>query len=97
MQDKQAMRLLKILQSDSCKIWCLNIGETCLQTKTWHALVEGLKGTKVTNFYASLDHPQFKILKAQFKEVIAMNRGKHNMNTDSNNNDVIKQCTHCWT
>jgi hypothetical protein len=96
LHDEQVLHLLKVLQRPSCKIWCLNIGETYkVQTETWKAFTDGLKDTKITNMYAS-EHTITATLKDQIRASIRDNRHKHNMHCDPENLDVIVQCTHCW-
>jgi hypothetical protein len=96
MRDEQVLHLIHILQSPSCKIWCLNIGETYkVKTKTWQAFTDGLAHTKVTHMYAS-EHTITPQLKEQIRSTIRDNRSKHNMHCDPDNLDTILQCTHCW-
>ena len=96
MRDEQVLHLLRILQRPSCKIWCLNIGETYnVQTETWEIFAEGLKDTNVTHMYAS-EHTITTELKDQIRNTIRNNRSKHNMHIDPNNVDTIVRCTHCW-
>jgi hypothetical protein len=96
MRDEQVLHLLKVLQRPSCKIWCLNIGETYkVKMKTWEKFADGLKQTKITNMYAS-EHTITADLKEQIRETIRLNRSKHNMHCDPNNLDTIVKCTHCW-
>lgn len=96
MRDEQVLHLLKILQMKSCKIWCLNIGETYnVKTKTWKLFAKGLKQTKITHMYAS-EHTISTELKDEIRDTIRMNRSKHDMHYNPENLDVIVQCTHCW-
>ena len=96
MRDDQVKRLLQVLQRPSCKIWCLNIGETYkVKTETWELFTEGLKKTKITHIYAS-EHTITAEMKDQIRRTIRENRNKHNMHIDPNNLDTIIQCTHCW-
>jgi hypothetical protein len=96
MRDDQVLHLLKVLQQPSCKIWCLNIGETYkVKMKTWEKFTNGLQSTKITHMYAS-EHTITAELKDQIRETIRCNRVKHNMHCDPNNLDTIVQCTHCW-
>jgi hypothetical protein len=96
MRDEQVLHLLRVLQRPSCKIWCLNIGETYkVQMTTWEVFTKGLKDTKITHMYAS-EHTITSELKDEIRESIRMNRSKHNMHLDPNNLDTIVQCTHCW-
>lgn len=96
MHDEQVLHLLKILQLPTCKIWCLNIGETYnVKTKTWKKFARGLKRTKVTNMYAS-EHTIDGELKDRIRETIRVNRSKHDRHNNPDNLDVIVQCTHCW-
>lgn len=96
MQDDQVMHLLRILQSPTCNIWCLNIGETYkVNTKTWQLFANGLKDTNITHMYAS-EHTITTELKDQIRATIRDNRSKHTRHNDPNNLDVIIQCTHNW-
>jgi hypothetical protein len=96
MRDEQVLHLLKILQRPSCKIWCLNIGETYkVQTETWEMFTDGLEDTNITHMYAS-EHTITSELKDQIRETIRLNRSKHSMHVDPKNLDTILQCTHCW-
>ena len=96
MRDEQVMRLLGVLQRPSCKIWCLNIGETYkVKTRTWKRFADGLKQTKVTHMYAS-EHTITAELKEQLRMTIRDNRSKHNMHIDPDNLDTIVMCTHNW-
>jgi hypothetical protein len=96
MRDEQVLHLLKILQLPSCKIWCLNIGETYnVHTETWEAFADGLKDTKVTHMYAS-EHTISTEMKDEIRDTIRNNRSKHTMHIDPNNLDTIIRCTHCW-
>ena len=96
MKDEQVLHLLRILQQPSCKIWCLNIGETYnVKRRTWAAFTNGLKQTKITHMYAS-EHTISGAMKEKIREIIRDNRKKHNMHIDPNNLEVIVQCTHCW-
>jgi hypothetical protein len=96
MRDEQVLRLLKVLQRQSCKIWCLNIGETYnVQTETWEKFATGLRDTSITHMYAS-EHTISTELKGEIRETIRRNRAKHNMHIDPNNLNTIIRCTHCW-
>lgn len=96
MRDDQVLHLLRILQSPSCNIWCLNIGETYnVKRRTWAQFTMGLRKTKITHMYAS-EHTISSAMKEKIREIIRNNRKKHNMHIDPNNLDVIVQCTHCW-
>ena len=96
MRDEQVLHLLRILQQPSCKIWCLNIGETYkVSSKTWEKFTAGLRKTKVTHMYAS-EHTITSEMKEEIRETIRLNRSKHDMHCNPNNLDVIIQCTHCW-
>jgi len=96
MRDEQVLHLLKVLQRPSCKIWCLNIGETYkVSMETWEKFADGLKDTKITHMYAS-EHTITTELKDKIRETIRLNRSKHNMHSDPNNLETIIQCTHCW-
>lgn len=96
MRDDQVLHLLRILQSPSCNIWCLNIGETYnVKRRTWAQFTIGLKKTKITHMYAS-EHTISSAMKEKIRDIIRDNRKKHNMHIDPNNLDVIVQCTHCW-
>ena len=96
MKDDQVLRLLAILKRPSCKIWCLNIGETYkVKRKTWKKFARGLRHTKVTHMYAS-EHTISAELKEYIRATIRDNRKKHNMHVDPNNLDTIVKCTHCW-
>jgi hypothetical protein len=96
MRDAQVRHLIKILQQPSCKIWCLNIGETYkVNRKTWKLFAKGLKKTKITHMYAS-EHTISGELKDYIRETIRKNRSKHNMHCDPDNLDTIIRCTHCW-
>jgi len=96
MRDEQVLRLLKILQLPSCKIWNLNIGETYkVKHKTWKKFAKGLKKTKITHMYAS-EHTISAELKDFIRSTIRDNRSKHTMHIDPNNLDTIVKCTHCW-
>src|SRR5688500_13751387 len=96
MRDRQVLRLLKILQQPSCRIWCLNIGETYnVSDETWEEFAKGLEKTKVTHMYAS-EHTISAELKDEIRETIRLNRKKHDMHINPKNLDVIIQCTHCW-
>jgi hypothetical protein len=96
MRDEQLLRLLEVLMLPTCKIFCLNIGETYnVKSKTWKQFAIGLKKTKVTHMYAS-EHTISGELKDRIRETIRNNRKKHDMHCNPNNLDVIVQCTHCW-
>jgi hypothetical protein len=96
MRDDQVLHLLRILQQPSCKIWCLNIGETYkVGTETWDLFTKGLRRTKVTHMYAS-EHTITTEMKDEIRATIRENRSKHDMHINPNNLDVIVQCTHCW-
>jgi len=96
MLDKQMMHLLRILQSPTCRIWCINIGETYnVAHRTWKKFAEGLRHTKITHMYAS-EHTITPSIKERFRDVIRDNRVKHTMHIDPNNLEVIIRCTHCW-
>ena len=96
MRDAQVLHLLKILQSPTCRIWCLNIGETYnVRTETWELFATGLKETNITHMYAS-EHTISNQLKDEIRETIRLNRQKHSMHKDPNNLEIIVQCTHCW-
>lgn len=96
MRDEQILHLLRILQLPSCRIWCLNIGETYnVKRRTWAEFTNGLKKTKITHMYAS-EHTISSAMKEKIREIIRSNRKKHNMHIDPNNLNVIVQCTHCW-
>jgi hypothetical protein len=96
MRDDQVLHLLAVLQRPSCKIWCLNIGETYkVKTATWELFTEGLKKTKITHIYAS-EHTITGDMKDQIRKTIRNNRSRHNMHMDPDNLDTIVQCTHCW-
>lgn len=96
MRDDQVLHLLKILQQPSCRIWCLNIGETYMvKNRTWKAFTRGLKRTKVTHMYAS-EHTITSEMKDCIRNTIRKNRQKHDMHINPDNLDVIIQCTHCW-
>jgi len=95
-KDKQVIHLLRILQLPTCKIWCLNIGETYNVTdETWEMFAEGLTKTKITHMYAS-EHTITAALKEQIRATIRENRKKHHLHDDPENLDTIVQCTHCW-
>lgn len=94
--DEQVLHLLKILQLPTCKIWCLNIGETYnVKSSTWKKFARGLRLTKVTHMYAS-EHTIDGELKEYIRDTIRSNRNKHDMHCNPDNLDVIVQCTHCW-
>lgn len=96
MRDEQVIHLLKILQLPTCKIWCLNIGETYnVKSRTWKKFAKGLKRTKITHMYAS-EHTIESEYKDRIRETIRANRSKHDMHKNAENLDVIIQCTHCW-
>lgn len=96
MKDDQVLHLIRILQQPSCKIWCLNIGETYnVSDETWEKFTKGLKRTKVTHMYAS-EHTITGEMKDEIRETIRRNRSKHNRHIDPSNLNVIAQCTHCW-
>eukprot|EP00979_Chaetoceros_neogracilis_P003800 scaffold664_cov238-Chaetoceros_neogracile.AAC.5 len=96
MCDEQFLHLLRVLQLPSCKIWCLNIGETYkVKRRTWAAFTNGLKKTNITHMYAS-EHTISSAIKEKIRETIRNNRMKHKMHIDPRNLDVIVQCTHCW-
>lgn len=96
MRDAQVLHLLEVLKRPSCKIWCLNIGETYnVKTRTWEKFADGLKDTQITHMYTS-EHTISTELKDQIRATIRDNRGKHNMHCDPENLDTIVQCTHCW-
>ena len=96
MRGEQVMHLLRILKRSSCKIWCLNIGETYkVEMDTWEMFAEGLKDTKITHLYIS-EHTITTELKDQLRLTIRENRKKHNMHCDPSNLDTIIRCTHCW-
>jgi hypothetical protein len=96
MHDEQVLHLLAILKLPTCKIWCLNIGETYnVKNRTWKKFARGLKFTKVTNMYAS-EHTIDGELKDRIRDTIRSNRRKHDMHSNPDNLDVIVQCTHCW-
>lgn len=96
MRDEQVLRLLGILQRPSCKIWCLNLGETYkVKSKTWKKFTNGLSDTKITHMYMS-EHTITPELKEQIRSSIRDNRDKHTMHCDPENLDTIVQCTHCW-
>jgi len=96
MREEQILRLLKILQLPTCKIWCLNIGETYnVKFKTWKKFARGLKRTKITHMYAS-EHTIDTTLKDKIRGIIRNNRKKHDMHKNPDNLDTIIQCTHCW-
>eukprot|EP00934_Nitzschia_sp_Nitz4_P004828 Nitzschia sp. Nitz4//scaffold1_size375055//155729//157817//NITZ4_000262-RA/size375055-snap-gene-0.198-mRNA-1//1//CDS//3329541003//4818//frame0 len=96
MRDKQVLHLLRVLQSPSCNIWCLNIGENYnVSTETWETFTKGLRRTKVTHMYAS-EHTITTEMKDEIRDTIRANRKKHDMHINPNNLDVIVQCTHCW-
>lgn len=95
-RDKQFIHLLRVLQLPTCKIWCLNIGETYnVMDDTWEMFAEGLKTTNITHMYAS-EHTISTALKDQIRATIRKNRSKHNLHNDPENLDAIIQCTHCW-
>ena len=90
------MSLLQVLQRSSCKIWCLNIGETYkVKQKSWKRFAIGLQNTKITHMYAS-EHVISTELKDTIRSTIRDNRSKHSMHCDPNNLDTIVKCTHCW-
>jgi hypothetical protein len=96
MRDAQVVRLVEILRKPSCKIWCLNIGETYkVKSRTWKIFARGLRDSKVTHMYAS-EHTISSELKDKIRATIRNNRSKHNMHIDPENLDVIVKCTHCW-
>ncbi len=96
MKDEQVLHLLRILQQPSCKIWCLNIGETYnVKRRTWAQFTNGLKKTKITHMYAS-EHTISSAMKEKIRETIRNNRKKHDMHINPDNLEVIVQCTHCW-
>ncbi|KAL7555812.1 hypothetical protein ACA910_002276 [Epithemia clementina (nom. ined.)] len=96
MCDAQVLRLLEILKKPSCKIWCLNIGETYkVKRKTWKKFARGLRHTKITHMYAS-EHTISPELKDYIRSTIRDNRKKHTMHIDPDNLDTIVRCTHCW-
>ena len=96
MCDEQVLHLLRILQLPTCKIWCLNIGETYnVKRKTWAQFTNGLQKTKITHMYAS-EHTISSAMKEKIRETVRNNRQKHDMHINPNNLDVIVQCTHCW-
>lgn len=96
MCDNQVLHLLRVLQNPKCNIWCLNIGENYkVKLRTWEAFTNGLKYTKITHMYAS-EHTISAAMKEKIRDIIRLNRKKHNMHIDPENLDVIVQCTHCW-
>lgn len=96
MRDEQVLHLLRILQLPTCKIWCLNIGETYnVKRRTWAQFTNGLKKTNITHMYAS-EHTISSAMKEKIRETIRKNRSKQTLHVDPNNLDVIVQCTHCW-
>lgn len=96
MRDRQVLHLLRILQSPSCKIWCMNIGENYnVGTRTWDKFTKGLSRTKITHMYAS-EHTITTQMKDEIRKTIRENRQKHDLHINPNNLDVIIQCTHCW-
>lgn len=96
MHDTQLLHLLKVLQLRTCKIWCINIGETYnVKSSTWKKFARGLRDTNVTHMYAS-EHTIDGELKDKIREIIRVNRKKHEMHCSPENLDVIVQCTHCW-
>jgi hypothetical protein len=96
MRDDQILHLLQVLQQKSCKIWCLNIGETYkVKMSTWDKFTKGLKNTKISHMYAS-EHTITAELKDEIRETIRLNRRKHTMHIDPNNLGTIIRCTHCW-
>jgi len=96
LRDKQLLHLMRVLQLPSCKIWCLNVGETYnVKMSTWRKFARGLEKTNVTHMYAS-EHTITPELKDQIRETIRTNRGKHRRHIDPGNLGVIIQCTHCW-
>lgn len=96
MRDEQVLHLLKVLQRPSCKIWCMNIGETYkVKSSTWEVFTNGLRDTKITHMYAS-EHTIDSELKDNIRSTIRNNRDKHTMHIDPDNLDTIVQCTHCW-
>jgi len=96
MRDEQILHLLRILQNQNCRIWCLNVGETYnVQTETWEIFAKGLEKTKVTHMYAS-EHTISSDTKDIIRETIRNNRTKHDLHINPDNLDVIIQCTHNW-
>jgi hypothetical protein len=96
MRDEQILHLLRVLKLPSCKIWCLNIGETYnVKRSTWRKFTRGLSATKVTHMYAS-EHTIDGELKEQIRRTIRENRKKHTLHCDPENLDTIVRCTHCW-
>jgi hypothetical protein len=96
MRDEQVLHLLKVLQRPSCKIWCINIGETYkVKSETWEIFTNGLRDTKITHMYAS-EHTIDAEFKESIRSTIRSNRKKHTMHIDPDNLDTIVQCTHCW-
>lgn len=96
MRDDQVLHLLHILQLPTCKIWCLNVGETYnVKRRTWAQFTNGLKKTNITHMYAS-EHTISSAMKEKIRETIRENRNKQTLHIDPNNLDVIVQCTHCW-
>jgi len=96
MRDNQVLRLLRALQLPTCKIWCLNIGETYnVKSRTWKKFAKGLKRTNITHMYAS-EHTIDSTLKDKIRDIIRKNRRKHDMHKNPENLNVIIQCTHCW-
>jgi hypothetical protein len=96
MRDDQVLHLLHILQLPTCKIWCLNVGETYnVKRRTWAQFTNGLKKTNITHMYAS-EHTISSAMKEKIRETIRENRNKQTLHIDPHNLDVIVQCTHCW-
>jgi len=90
MRDEQVMHLLRVLQRPSCKIWCLNIGETYkVDMETWEKFAEGLKDTNVTHLYIS-EHTITTELKDQVRATIRDNRKKHTLHSDPSNLDTVR-------
>ena len=57
--------------------------------------MEDIQLTHVTHMYAS-EHTITNKMKNKMREIVRLNRNKHNQHIDTNNLNVIIRCTHCW-
>jgi L-fucose isomerase-like protein len=94
MNDEQLFSLISLLKEKP--IWCLNIGENYnISTTGWVTFCNSLPQTSITHLYVS-EHIISLDLKNKMRDLIRLNRKKHNRHSDIKNIKIIERCTHMW-
>lgn len=94
MNDEQFYHVIKLLKQK--RIWAMNIGENYLIShKAWLDFCDALGDTILSHCYIS-EHVISVELKTRVRDLIRINRAKHDRHSNMNNISVIEKCTNLW-